>query len=53
MDWIFKRLGEPSTHAGLAAIFVALASFFPAYATILNSVAGVLGLTAASKADGA
>ena len=51
MKWIVDRLSEPSTHAGLAAILLAISSFFPEFATVLQSIAAIFGLTAAGKSD--
>lgn len=47
MDWLKKRLSEPSSHAGLAGLLAAASWLFPQYAaafTALQGLAGALGV---------
>jgi hypothetical protein len=41
--FLFARLREPSTHAGLSALLLALAQLIPAYGVVFNAAAIVLG----------
>lgn len=43
MQTIIQRLLQPSTHAGLGLLLIALAHLFPEYAMILNAVAACFG----------
>ena len=49
--WVIDRLKEPSTHAGISAILMALASFFPQYSTIIWTVAGIFGFAAVGVSE--
>lgn len=49
MNTILNRLSEPSTHAGISAISLALATIFPLYAAIFNGIAIFFGGVAAVK----
>lgn len=44
--WILERLKEPSSHAGISALLAAVTSFFPQYAAIIWTVAGIFGFGA-------
>ncbi len=46
------RIKEPSTWAGLAGIFQALAFAFPAHAAVLNGLTAVAGAVAAKLPEG-
>jgi hypothetical protein len=41
--FLWQRSREPSTHAALAAVAVALAQLFPAWSNIFNAVALAFG----------
>jgi hypothetical protein len=47
MSYFKKRAKEPSTWAGVAGVFQALAFFFPAHAAALNGLTAVAGCIAA------
>ncbi len=40
LNWLFARMSEPSTHAGIAGIAQAAKIFAPQYAPILDVVTG-------------
>lgn len=46
IDYLLKRLREPSTYAGLAGLALALGISDTAWATISTAVAGVAGVIA-------
>lgn len=52
MSGLKKRMKEPSTWAGLAGIFQALAFVFPAQAALLNGLTAVAGCVAAKLPEG-
>ena len=57
LDKIKARWSERSTHAGLGFLLgsfgvSALCLFFPEYATVINTVAGLLGVTAIAVPTG-
>lgn len=49
---IIARLNEPSTHAGLAALCLVAATFFPPYAVYLQAAAAVFGGAGVLKKEG-
>jgi len=52
MGWLKKRLGEPSTLAGLGVLFaVGIPLVPPQYQLLAQGVAAALGLGGAVKAD--
>lgn len=51
MQWIFSRIKEPSTHAGIAALLLAGSSFFPQYAGIIQTVAALFGFGAIGSSE--
>ena len=51
MSWILDRLKEPSTHAGLATLFLAASQFFPQYASLILGVAGLFGCGAVATTE--
>jgi hypothetical protein len=51
MNTILNRLSEPSTHAGLSALSLVLASVFPPYAVIFQGIAAFFASTAVVKKD--
>lgn len=51
VTFILARMREPSTHAGIAAVLMALAPMFPAYAGILQAIAVAFGGVAVAKPD--
>lgn len=50
--WLGDRLKEPSTHAALSTLFALGSVLLPAWAPVLQSLAGVLGLTAVVLPEG-
>lgn len=51
LSFVISRLREPSTHAGIAALLLALSQMFPAYALILQTAAAVFGGGAIAAPD--
>lgn len=43
MKYLLQRLIEPSSHAGLAAIAVALGTFFPQYKAVADALVALFG----------
>lgn len=43
---LLNRISEPSTHAGLSAVLLALSFFLPQYAGIIQGMAALFGFTA-------
>lgn len=48
MQYILARLKEPSTHAGIGLLIMAIAAVMPQYAHYILGVAGVFGFGAAA-----
>ena len=44
--WLIERLKEPSTHAGVAALILVIAGFFPQYKDVIMTIAGLFGFVA-------
>ena len=51
ITFLLARMREPSTHAGIAAVLMALAPIVPAYAGILQAIAVAFGGVAIAKPD--
>lgn len=51
MDWLIARLKEPSTWAGLGAVFAAIGTAFPPSAFIAAPLAGFCGVLAAATKE--
>ncbi len=51
MNWVLARIHEPSTHAGIAGLLQALASFLPQYAIVFNTLTGLFATVAVIKSD--
>lgn len=51
ITFLLARMREPSTHAGIAAVLMAVAPFLPAYAGILQAIAVAFGGVAVAKPD--
>lgn len=51
MNYLIRRLREPSTHAGIAAVAIAAGTLFPQYSLILNTIAAMLGAGAAATPE--
>lgn len=49
--YLANRAKEPSTHAGLGGVAIALGQMFPEYSAVLNAAGGLLGAIAALIAD--
>lgn len=49
--WLLERLKEPSTHAGISALLMATASFFPQYSQMIWAIAGLFGFAAIGIAE--
>lgn len=51
LTFLLARLREPSTHAGIAAVLMAIAPMFPAWAGVLQAIAVAFGGVAVAKPD--
>lgn len=51
LGFLLARLREPSTHAGIATVLMAIAPMLPAYASILQAIAVAFGGVAVAKPD--
>lgn len=49
MSWLFSRLAEPSTHAGIAAVVAGIGQMFPEVAPYTSLIAMLFGGVAFSK----
>lgn len=51
MKWLRARLNEPSTHAGLAVLFVLARTVVPQYAAVADALAALCATIAAAAPE--
>lgn len=52
IEYLKRRLSEPSTHLAIGFVFYVVAkAFFPQYGLIIDAVAGAFGVTGAAMSE--